>query len=299
MNIVIAGLILLLLPASAMVGVMALNLRSSDAAGNGLALVYTLFFAAVLWGLLGLTMLLACLRPAAPAIRAGHSWGLIGGVGLILFLMTAVSQCAAIAGLADRRAAGAAQLALRATVFAAPLAVLLHAAWRVYGPPIPAWAGLGLSGATALACIAIPWPTAARAWRPEPAVSPDRIAYPAALLWESRGFDIIDSPDHLRRLPGHRLQNPGAGPLLIDSLFRTYRLDHLQPAGPSAPTDEGALLVDFRLHRLTSETPTQTVRERFLDALPADTDPARRERAIAQLQMQETLDGMIRAGRGD
>jgi len=299
MNIVIGLVLVLALLATVVTGATAFSLRSSDAAGNGLAIAYLVFFFGALWGLLLVVLLLAATRGAGRP-PPGLSWTAITAGSLTLLLVYGISQFSAIMLLSDRRVAGPYELALQLTFLAGPLAFLLHAAWRTYGLPAPAWTATGLCAAVVLACAALPWPGVMRLGRAAPAMTPDRVAYPAALLWPGHGLDVIDGPQQLLTVPGPRLGVVHADPLLIDSLFRMYALTDLHPAGPSGPpAPAGAATVEFRLKRLTRETPTQTVRERFLECLPAGSEDARRLRIHERLMTQETLEGMIRAVRDE
>lgn len=276
LNIAIGLALALSFLATCITGATAFSLRSSDAAGNGLALAYLLVFAAVQWGLLGLSFLLASIRGPHASLQPAVPWPGLTTLAAVLMLIAAAATLASIVLLSDRRVTGPYQLAPQLSLIAGPLAIILHLTWRTYAPPVPGWAGLWLPGAVLAIAAALPWPGIAA----RPGASPmtaDRVHYPALLLWEGAGLRIAQSPGDLD--PGPAPFPPGE-PLVIDALFKRYTLR----AGG--------------LKKLAAETPTAEVRERIFAALPPDWPDTRRAELRDRLARVETLDGMIRVLRG-
>lgn len=310
-SILVAALIFTSLLGVAAVGAMTFNLHSSDAAGNGLALVYVLVGGAGLWSLLGLTLLVAHLKgaPGSP----GAPWGRIAPVTLLVWLAWGGSQFAAIILLSDRRTPGVYQGVLQAAFLVAPLALLVHAGWRAFGLGFPAWAwsangvrvGAWACAAAVLACSAAPWPGIAlreRAKAPARALTSDSLSYPVLLLWDTKSVRIIESSGGLTTLPSGAVLHREGDPILIDALFRVYAMQNLRPRGGAMKlmvTGPGPVDVEFDLRLISKQAPTEEVRRRVLACrwlgADAERDGAIRER----IAREETLDGMIRALRGE
>lgn len=302
MNYVVGMLIVLLVPAAGIVGTMALNLRSSDAAGNGLALVYTLFFIGVLWALLGLTLLIACIRRPNPALAATLPWTLIGVAAVVLFLAAAASQVATIAVLADRRTAGVYQLVLRAAVFAAPIAFLAHSAWRTYGPGVPAWTGTWLCAGVAAACIVAPWPGVVRAARPAPAPSVPAVTraedlhYPAILVWDTTRVTPIDGPADLQTMHSNSVLHRDDDPVVIDSTHRAFKLAGLRTQKGALAlwvNGPGAVAVEYTLEALPGPSTSARTREMVLACRWLSVDRDRDAAIRANIAQRETIESMI------
>jgi hypothetical protein len=103
------------------------NLHTSDPAGNGLAVVYTLAGLAILWSILTILQILASFRPAPEYTSLALRFATIA-----LFLFAAASQLATLIGLSGRDTHPLLVALLRITVIASPLLLIALALLRSF-----------------------------------------------------------------------------------------------------------------------------------------------------------------------
>lgn len=223
MSILLALVTLLATLLTVVVGATVLQLRASDAAGNGLANAFLAVSMIALWGVLALALLLTALRQQ----RHQLSWTSVNLFTLALFALAAAGQLACLAQLTGRNGDGWFRSVLQLAVITVPTIVLLHVAWRGFGVPLPSRiATLGIGGAVALLSVV----ALAGTLRPKPIViklTADSLAYPALLVRDDTKIEVLTRPADLTSMHTNYLLNRPSDPLVIDSHFAIYELRDL------------------------------------------------------------------------
>lgn len=311
MPVFIAILIVVAILLIAAVGVMSFNFHSSDAAGNGLAVVYILFFTSILFALLGLILVLVTVRAPNPSLPADVAiWRKFAGATLVLFIIAAGSSLAAIRVLSSRGVPAPYALALQLTFFITPLAFLLYSAWRTFGlAAIPPSTIAIVCGSAILVGSLLPWPglvrlqSGSRARAAALKVSTvETLRYPAVLIWNHVSIQVIDSAADLEQMHTNRVLHRDEDPILLDSLFRAYTLTGLkmrESGLKTMVTGPGVKPVEFTLKLVDLPAKSQTARDLILGCKYLDPDPERDARIRASIAQREVLENMITDLRGE
>src|SRR5262245_1781009 len=164
------------------------QLRSSDAAGNGLAQAFFAVANIALWGTLAILMLLVVFRQQRYALP----WGSINTWAILLFMLACAGQLACLGQLTGKQADGWFRVVLQLAVIAPPLAVLMHVMWRTFGLPVPMrvatiGAGVVIAVFSIVALLGLLRP------KQVPAREPDAnsLSYPALLIRDDSKVVII------------------------------------------------------------------------------------------------------------
>lgn len=276
---------------TAIVGGTTLSLRSSDAAGNGLAEVFLAVSVIALWLLIGATLIVAATRPP----RLPLHWPLINASTILLFLIAAGGQFAALQLLSGPRIEGGYRLVVQAAVILTPVVALIHGAWRGMGTPVPV--ALELAALAVLLGSAIPlWGLRAtpRPVARAPADPIEAVAYPALLLPGLTRVVEIASAEALRAGGRREMLAAPGDTYLIDARFEIFVLrEHHHPAGRAGATP-GFRLVEWEPDGTAAAALTLLLRVPAWRADPGQ-DAAIRQR----LAGQTTLEGMARVIRGE
>jgi hypothetical protein len=280
---------------TAFVGATAFSLRSSDAAGNGLAEAFFAFAVLGLWLLIGVALLIAGTRPP----RLQQSWGTINLVSVVLFFGVAAGMVGALQVLSGHRSEGLYRLLVQVAVVAAPIAALLHVAWRGLGTPLPA--GLATRGVALIVVLAALTPVwgmvrprrAAAAAQVDPL---EQLAYPAIVIHNLSRVVVADSAADLRTMHTNHVVLATSEPFLIDASLQIYVVRDLRltkGAGGLMIRGQGVEPVSFKLVDWEPDGTPDAVRNILLRVSTFGPDPDKDASIRQRLATEETLEGMI------
>jgi hypothetical protein len=275
------------------------SLRSSDPAGNGLAEAYLAVTVVGLWGLIGLSLILAALRRDRRALP----W--INVVTFVVFAVGAAAQLGTLEQLSGHRSEGAYRVILQMAVIVAPVAALLHIAWRGLSSQAPNWWATKLAaGLVILASVTPLWgprraPVAERL--PDPLAE---LVFPAVMVREGGSLIVVNSAGELRHMPAQFVLPASSPPFLIDGRFEIFVLRDLRPASGARGTDPaGATAVDvlFDLIDWEPDATADAALNVLLRASAFGSNPEQDAAIRRKLAAETTLEGMIgvlRSGAG-
>lgn len=284
------------------VGSMAFNFHSSDAAGNGLAVAFILVFTAALYALVAVILIVVTVRAPHGSLPPDVAvWRKFAGGTLLLFVVAAASQLAAIRVLSEPGVPAFYAVPLQLTFFAMPIAFLLYAAWRTYGIAAVSPATVAVvCGSVILAGSLLPWPGLIRLQvMPSPSARAPTVAtlrYPAVLIWDRSHLVIIESPDDLATMHTNRVLHRVDDPVLVDSNHRAFTLTGLKFRGSSLKlmvTGPGRYPVEFTLARVDLPVKSQTTRDLILGCKELDADAERDAEIRRRITQRELLENMI------
>lgn len=311
MPIFLAILIVIALLLTAAVGVMSFNFHSSDAAGNGLAVVFILFFTSILFALMALILIIVTIRAPHASLPADVAiWRKFAGAAFVLFIIAAGSQLAAVRVLSDRGTSGSYALALQLTFFITPLAFLLYSAWRTFGLAAISPGVVAVVCASAIVAGSIlPWPglvrlqtrSQARAAAAARAPTVETLRYPAVLIWNGVSLQVIDSAADLEQMHTNRVLHRDEDPVLLDAVFRAFTLKGLkmrESGLTTMVTGPGVKPVEFTLEAADLPVKSQTARDLILGCKYLDPDPEKDAAIRQRIARTETLENMIAELRG-
>jgi hypothetical protein len=212
---------------TAFAGAAVFSLRSSDPAGNALAEVYLAVTVIALWALIGLSLLLAAIRRQQRELP----WAWINVATLVLFVGGAAAQIGVLQQLSSHRSEGVYRLILQMAVIVAPLAALLHVAWRGLSSQAPnSWATKLAAGVVILASVTPLWSLQDSPVSDRPADRLGELVFPAVLLRERGSVIVVNSAGELRNMPAQFVSSASSPPFLIDERFEIFVLRNLRPA---------------------------------------------------------------------
>ncbi len=292
MNAFLGLLLVLGTLGSLIVGATAFQLRSSDAAGNGLAEVYFVVFQGVLWLLLGITLLVAGTRPP----RTTAPWGTINVGTFVMFAIAVAGQVGAMVALSGRSHGPAFRLVVQLAVVLPAFAVLIHATWRGFGLPLSlSLATWGVAAVVALSALApLPHFLASRApsgSNEDPSIADAALQYPAIVIHHLEVVREAATQDDLLAMPTGDIGGPDE-PFVIDSRLQVFVMREGHATGRGIRAD-GLLPVAARLIPWEPDGTPESVRTILLRVRAFDPDPAKDAGIRSKLQTEETLAGMI------
>lgn len=293
MNAFLGLLLVLGTLGSLLVGATAFQLRSSDAAGNGLAEVYLVAFQGILWFLLGITLLVAGTRPP----RAAAPWGTINVGTFIVFAIAAAGQLAAMVALSHRSSAGVFRLIVQLAVVLPALAVLVHATWRGFGLPLSTGMATWGLAAVVLAGAVAPLPHFLRSRAPadpqaNPSIREAALEYPAVVIHRLTQLRVAASQDELLAMPTGDIGGTDE-PYVIDSRLQVFVMRDAIAIGRGVRAD-GLLPVATRLVPWEPDGTPESVHTILLRVTSFAPDSAKDAAIRAALRDEQTLNGMIR-----
>lgn len=213
--------------ACVLIGAMATQLQSSDAAGNGLAQAYFVFSLAFTWLSVAMLLIIAFLRPPAIAPPAPLSWTMIGVATTILFLLAVSGKFIGMRWLFDAANKGGWRHVLCAAAALVPLAFVVFAAWRGGALPVPAvlatWGCAVVVAVGSLLPIGAGAFTAPRAKDPH-VLTASQVSYPALLLTGELAVRVLRYAEDLEQVATYPAE-PFAELLLVDADGSTYVLE--------------------------------------------------------------------------
>jgi hypothetical protein len=210
------------------------QLRSSDAAGNGLAQAYLVVVVAVTWIVVGISLLIAGLQTPHANCPPELPWRAFGWAAAACWALALLGQVAGLAALFDGGSRGALRMLLQAGAGVVPLAFVLHVAWRGLGLPLPAtFATLGLLAVVTIGSLLPAVACLARRAAAATAAQQQSIAYPALCLRDDRDVRVLRGAEDLRAVPADTLDVA----LLIDANGATWTA---APLAGQADTTAGA-----------------------------------------------------------
>lgn len=294
MQIILALLIVVCGLMIAAAGATVVSLRASDPAGNGLAEVYLAGIVLALWGLIGLSLLVAAFR----RVRRDLPWVWIDVTTVLLFVGAAAAQIGVLQQLSGHHSEGVYRVILQLAVVVAPLAALLHIAWRGLASQAPNW------WATKLAAVLVILASVTPLWglqRPAPSQSRrdrvDDVVFPAVMLREGGSVIVVNSAGELRRMPSPYVSSSPAPPFLIDERLQIFVLRDLRSAGGArrSPATGETVEVMFNLIDWEPDATPEAALNILLRA-GAFGSSLEQDAAIRRtLAAETTLDGMITA----
>jgi hypothetical protein len=231
-TVLLAALLVAGVGASALAALFGSQLRASDAAGNGLAMAWFVVALLVGWAATALAAGIAVLLAPHAHHAVDVPWRTLALGGGGLFAAAAVAQVASVPMLARAGTPAALRAVLLVLVAAVPLAVALHATWRVFAWPLPEALAADAAAAVLAAGAVVPW--LARAIVPArrasalPAVQ--RVAYPALVFTAADTVRVVRGADEL-------LDTLATAASLVDARCRSWTVaaGELVDTGTSMP----------------------------------------------------------------
>ena len=275
-------------------GATVVSLRSSDPAGNGLAEVYLAAIVIGLWGLIGLSLLVAALRRQRRALP----WLPINVATLALFAGAAAGQIGMLQQLSGHGSEGIYRFILQLSVIVAPVAALLHIAWRGLSSQAPNWPATRLAPALVILASVVPlWGLLDRGAPPERSRDRlDEIVFPAVMLREAGSAVIVESAGELRNMPVQYLTASPSPPFLVDGRLEIFVLRDLRAANGTRSLNAAGdtpVEVEFDLIDWEPDATPEAALNVLLRANAFSRSPEQESSVRQELAAETTLDGMI------
>jgi hypothetical protein len=277
MSIVLIVLLVLGLIGCLAIGVMAMELHRSDAAGNGLTEAFLVLGSAATWLVVVVAVGVSLLQ--SPEDAAPGPW--LAPAGLAL---ACPAQAIGLVVLCRLRQRGLLRSCLQLCVPLVPLAFLLHAAWRG-GLPVPWQVATWGCGAVVVAGSALALGSRAKQRAHRAAVArtpgPESIVWPALLVQEGELVRVLRERSQLEAMPRdlvERLRQP----VIIDSNCTAWVVRELRAA------DQGGK-VSCALTRDPARMSFASIRDAVLRVAPLHDDTARDAEVRRLVAMQSSV----------